>query len=452
METGIVYLGEINVNFVIENFQFTFMAPEAWNVNNTREIVMKPDINGYIYGKTHSGHNIAIYIGKVCRFITKSNINTWCYIISNGSLSSPKLTEFRGISFEGGTLNALFPARSLDVNSEESKGNRIVIDNIPDDLKYRIDTEKYKANIRLSSCVTIKHSRLKGFQLSNGNAVMEIDFGENQELGKLGNYYDYNIAICKFFTFRENVGFEKIQLLHQHDELPEGVLTSFATCYIRKTYELTQKVDVRCISFRNIKQEELQKLYVAITMNKDNKPSYCINFLPKDDKTLMKMDNGRIRNICSSIECELDLTQINMDNDPNFVTIIKEIKDIVKKHRGGDNPLSLKTYDFIFGSIKHWNSAVADRIYKAYCIHKKEMEPFFNNITMNYTFTQEEINKLVKYRNGITHGMYKENTIDVSLAAVTVMALVYCCVLTRIGMDSERITEIMDCGFFFYTE
>ena len=67
-----------------------------------------------------------------------------------------------------------------------------------------------------------------------------------------------------------------------------------------------------------------------------------------------------------------------------------------------------------------------------------------------YDFNKAEIEKLVIYRNDITHGRYRVNNLDVACATLCLMALVYCCILTRIGMKKDHIINIMESGAFLY--
>ena len=55
----------------------------------------------------------------------------------------------------------------------------------------------------------------------------------------------------------------------------------------------------------------------------------------------------------------------------------------------------------------------------------------------------DEINRLVKYRNSITHGRHRIIDEDIGVTAYILQGLVYCCILTRIGMDRETIKSLL---------
>lgn len=57
-------------------------------------------------------------------------------------------------------------------------------------------------------------------------------------------------------------------------------------------------------------------------------------------------------------------------------------------------------------------------------------------------FNYDSVCKLVKFRNGITHGRFKIMDTEIAETAFIVSQLIYCCVLKRIGLDDELIKYI----------
>jgi hypothetical protein len=167
---------------------------------------------------------------------------------------------------------------------------------------------------------------------------------------------------------------------------------------------------------------------------------------PKDDKDAKVMDVSKIRNICSALEMELDLGRVRLESSDSMSKLIDKVKKDVKEHRGGNQPLSSKSYDYIFGNISHWDQPLAERAYNAWKKHEEEMQTLLN--LYNIDIDQEKIEKFVKARNNITHNGFTGMDEDVANTAFVLMGLVYCCALTRIKISTELIKDIMGRRFF----
>lgn len=180
----------------------------------------------------------------------------------------------------------------------------------------------------------------------------------------------------------------------------------------------------------------------------ERKSSYCVSFLPEDDSKSAYVNNDIIKAAVSAIECELELAKLKLPKDEKMEALKKQVIGIVKESED-KGELNEKAYSVILGSIEHWGDSLSDRINAIYHLHKDEMAAFLKDIP-GYEFNEEEIGKLVIYRNDITHGRYRVNNLDVGCATLCLMALVYCCILTRIGMEKSQIIKIMEMGAFLY--
>lgn len=114
-----------------------------------------------------------------------------------------------------------------------------------------------------------------------------------------------------------------------------------------------------------------------------------------------------------------------------------KVKSFVKDHRNGNEQLSEKTYSLIFSSIRNWEISASDRIWALYCQYRTEME-ILNQTNM--PIGDNEISSFVKYRNSITHGSYRVLNQEIAATAYLLQGLVYCCLLTRIGVDRDKVT------------
>lgn len=64
---------------------------------------------------------------------------------------------------------------------------------------------------------------------------------------------------------------------------------------------------------------------------------------------------------------------------------------------------------------------------------------------LNHTqviITDGLIKDFVKYRNDITHGKHRILEVGIAITAHNLCGLIYCCVLDRIGVTREKISEL----------
>ena len=439
-ETGIIETDKGTVQFVALDHRFTFMSPYAYEYMGRNDpICLRPDEYGFLHGMTHNGHEIAIYVSTEFYLMPVRVVRTYLYIISDGNMEMSGLDGFIGIQFEGGVLSRLYLQELSGIKYEpnqfaiERKRDTVSIEYVNKELLDRIELER---NI----CGTI--SRTKGIRIGHGHPQLTILTGREERLGSFPKYYQTVLTMCQFMSFRENVGFKKILLLRHNDNV--GFPTSYATCYIRKNYTSTRKDESRFITFKEL-GSSIEKLYEMIAINEENHATYNVNFLPESDANVFRIDNSKIRRVCSAVESELDLSEIDFKTDKNLQELIAQIRGLIREHRKGEHRLSDGTYDVIQGNIRHWDKPLAEKIMALKEKHHNELELLRKKYHTD--LTEKMIREFVKYRNDITHGIYGILTKEVWVASIFLMALVYCSVLSRIGMEPEMIKEIMDRGF-----
>ena len=98
-----------------------------------------------------------------------------------------------------------------------------------------------------------------------------------------------------------------------------------------------------------------------------------------------------------------------------------------------------KTYGLIEGSMGHWSMSASDQIKALFHIYQEEMD-LINDPEDSYG--DDEIDYFVKYRNDITHGSYRVMDLKIARMAYLLTHLVYCSVLTRIGVPRKQITKL----------
>ncbi len=436
--SGRIIIDSFDVLFTISGFEVTFLNPDFSKIYDENNFYIKPDDNGFVFGETYDRIQIAIYIRERILLTTVVKLKTWIYIVYNSKTNVGCNKGFYGIDFCGGTINTLFPESLLTKDFNGSNEDRIVLTkNLKNDLHYVMNRDEIKGYLHLFSTIKEKHSLSNGTEIIHAGTHLELGFNEFMELKEFEHMYRSIVTLCQFMAFRKNVGFDNVYLLGKDMKI-------VASCYINGGEDRTNKHTMRCITFRDL-GECVVNLLESILEDTQDEPSYCVNFLPKNDEDIMYIDNAKLRDICSAIECEMDIIPINAASDKNFDELIKDVKNLIKEHRSGENPLkNQKTYDFIFGNIRHWNPALADRIYETYSLHKEEMDRFMINV--KHPITKEGIQELVNYRNTITHGSYRKADDKIFYTAVAIGALVYCCVLERVGVSKERIKDLMERG------
>ena len=437
--TGYFRTDRGNITFYAENFNFTFM-----NADMKEEIVIESDENGYIWGKTYEGKAIAIYTTKDIKIKSTCSIKTTNYIISKyiGMLRENMLS-FNGIRFVNGAVRTIHPCNALHEDYEKSKDGILAYRVTNDRKSYLINAGNETISWIFGSEINQRMSIEEGNSLSNGNALLDILFDNQQGYKTFYDWYGYVCDFCSFLTFRNNIFFEKIFLLR---ETPYNVNEAFAECYVKSEGEVSLRKFINIIPISCIDDNMFNEIIMNILKQDKNHMGLPIFITPKDDRDAKIMDVGKIRNICSALEMELDLGGVRLKSASNMKVLIETVKKDVKEHRDGKEPLSSKAYDYIFGNISYWNQPLAERAYNAWKQHEDKMQPLLSLYGID--IDQEKIEAFVKARNNITHNGFAGIDEDVANTAFVLMGLVYCCTLTRIKMPMELIKDVMGRRLF----
>lgn len=436
---GIIKTDKGNLTFYGENFKFTFM-----NADPKEEVVIEADENGYVWGKTYEDKVIAIYTKKSIKIKKIRILNTWNYIISK-FVGAPKesINSFKGIRFKNGAIRTIHPCNALHEDYEKSKEGILAYRVINDRKCYLIDVGDEKISWNFGSEINQRISMEEGSSLSNGNSFLDILFDNQQGYKTFYDWYGYVCDFCSFLTFRNNIYFEKIFLLRK---TLYNVNEAFAECYVKIESEVSVRKFVNIIPISYIDNNAFKEIIMNILKQDKKHKGLPIFIAPKDDRDAKIMDVDKIRNICSALEMELDLEGVRLKSSHSMSKLVEKVKKDVKEHRNGNQPLSSKEYDYIFGNISYWDQPLAERAYNAWKEHEDKMQPLLNLYRID--IIQEKIEKFVKARNNITHNGFTGIDEDVALTAFVLMGLVYCCALTRIKVSTELIKDIMDRSFF----
>ena len=423
------------VTFVAENFRFTFVSL------GNKDATLHADENGYIWGRTNDFKCIAIHTGKDIEIQFGVRIvNTWHYIILN-VCSSEQQFVFNAIKFENGAIRTVNPCNALqeDFTQEEKLncGNEryYVYKRHNDSKEFSVLTNNEYVKWIFTSKIAQSMSIDAGASLRNDTAALLILFNEDKHLNTFVDYYRYVTDILAFLTFRRNISFEKISLEYA---TPEKSMISVADCYIKDPDIVETRSVTNAIRVKIIKENSVFTNLVQSAINGE----LPMSVIPEDSNAVYKMSGDTIKNICSALETELDRADIKLSKSQDLEQLIESVKNVIRQHKQEKNSLEQKTYDVLFGSIKHWGDSLADRIIAAFSQHKNNIQPMLS--WHGVTIQNQNIIDLVKTRNDITHRAIQNIDDDVVTTAFIMYRLIYCMVLRRLGLLDSMIAVIIE--------
>ena len=431
--TGYITCDEMNLTFYEDNFTFRFLCPDSYRDNRRKYI--KPEQDGFLMGKTHQGYDIGIYLSKHqispwgCH-----TIHTSSYILSESNVLESDMEGFWGIEFVGGTLNNLYN-RDSD-NIDLSNSGELTVKLIEDKVEYEFDYENEKWRIIIGSSSHFG-SGVDGLHVENDGAYVRFEFQTYKKRIEAFKYLSLIEEMMSFMTGRDNVGVEKILLLKKKDE--HGFMWSSSRLYVRTDEKLTERHLYNNIQFLDL-GERLPNLIKILLRNTDKEPTYMLGFIAKNDRDAVMMTNAKIKEICSALECELTfIDDIGVEEEENLKELVQDVKRIIKEHRKGEKKLSSKTYDVINNSMQYWTMSASDKIIMLYRKYDDIMQVLHPN---GIPLMDDQISKLIKYRNDITHGRHRIMNNEIATTAFALQGLVYCCILKRIGLSDDEIMTL----------
>lgn len=436
---GIIETDKENIVFCAENFKFIFMR-----ANFSRESIVIPiDENGYIWGRTYSGKTIAIYARENVELRNTRVLNTFNYIVSKNVIPKEYMQNFKGIRFKNGVIKTIYPCNASHQDMENNSTGTLIYHIEKDCMEYQFQHEKQSTTWRFYSIVQQSMSREEGDSLSNSDAVLDVIFKEKQRYNTFRDFYGYVSNVCSFLVFRERVSYEKVYLLRENGYVDYDI---YAECYIKNPNIVPQRDVSDIIPIRYVDDTVFNNILLNILRVDKKHKGLPLFIAPKDDMGAKVMDIGRIRNICSTMEMELDLGGIRLEENPKMKKLVDSVKTIIKEHREGEEKLPDRVYDNIGRNLSHWSQPVAVRMYQAWKQHEATLVHLLKRYSLEVT--EESIFKFVKARNDITHEGFSEISEEVKDTAFALLGLIYCCTLTRLGVKTEIIEDILSKKLF----
>ena len=401
--------------------------------------LMKQDLKSpdhFLYGYTADGYQLALYTGYEERKVSVNyKLRPGVYIVSRANACRYDMTKFQAIEFSGGTLNNLYEQTRVVTKYDEEQKSYI--------KTYPESRKEYEIKIKDYDCKLIISNIPSENSPSKMDLFIRYEFPSELLLAEIKLIYNVLIDICRLLTNRKNVGFDAVRLFQVDEENHKWLC--FADAFIDYKYDkFTNKSYKNNILFDYL-GDCISNLHTVISSDAEGKATYLMDFYADSDSDYVVLTDNKVKNICSSIECELDFVKdLKDDENENLKELIRQIKDVIKVHRKSDKKLEDKTYDMIGSSMSHWGMANSRKIYLLY--EKNEIFMDILKTRTSWSCTEEDVIAFVKYRNDVTHGRYR--TVDSVIVTVsyTLMALAYACFLTRMGMQENELKKLFEEG------
>ena len=253
------------------------------------------------------------------------------------------------------------------------------------------------------------------------------------------DYYGYVYQLCAFLTFRNRISFESMHLLFEGQQDSREIC---ADCYVKSPNNFSQRNIMHVIDIHRVDDTVFKNILKNIVRAKKERLPLLIT--PKDDADATIMNIEKVRNICSALEMEADLIDIKIKRNEELELLIEKLENVIREHREEKHSLSEKTYTNLFNSLAHWGQALSEKAWAVWKLHEIEVKPLCK--LHDIKITQEMVERFVKARNDITHRGTTGIEQEVANTGYILLGLVYCCTLTRLGMKSEEIRNIMNKG------
>ena len=434
--TGSVDGTNNTVMFSSDRYNFTFFPTQPFHHGQRYAI---PITDEFILGTSSAGYKVAIYYGGSREEIPMDfpfTFKSQAYLATETDFHELDIAHFQRIVFVGGVLNALREESSVETRLSDN-GDRIV-ESLSNRLQYSFACGESNCSVTIGLLETGSFG-LHNYSINN-KVCLALSFDKPQPLSLLHKHYVTVCQLISVMTNRSENPFEAIYISPPASEPLFHLKKAYVHLQENDSYKTTE---FPCISFDDL-GGSLPSILEIMFNSKENEPSYSLGFIPRNDSEAFNITDDTVRALLSSLECEAYFdSSIGLFQSGELEYLCGMVKSVVRHHRKknkGKPLLSDGTYSVIHGSIKNWSMSAFEKI--DFLFHKHEKA--IRNYCERYSpmITEEDIRSLVKYRNSITHGTYRELTRKLRHTAVVMEVLVYCCFLCRAGMPEETIEEL----------
>lgn len=431
--TGFIIQDKEKVYFHAQDRIFYFISEGAGIFAG----LMKRDLKSpdhFLHGYTADGYQLALYTGYEERKISVNyKLRPGIYVVSRANACRYDMTKFQAIEFIGGTLNNLYEQTRIETKYDDEQKNYI--------KTYPESKMEYEIKIKDYDCKLIIRNIPSETSPSKMDLVIRYEFPSELLLAEIKLIYNVLIDICRLLTNRKNVGFDAVRLFQVDEETQKWLC--FADAFIDYKYDQFTNKSYRNNILFDYLGDCISNLHTVVSADAEGKAAYLMDFYADSDSDYAVLTDDKVKNICSSIECELDFVKdLKDDENENLKELIRQIKSVIKDHRKSEGKLEDKTYDMIGSSMSHWGMANSRKIYLLYEKNKIFMDILETRTSLSCT--EEDVIAFVKYRNDITHGRYRTVDSVIATASYTLMALAYSCFLTRMGMQENELKKLFE--------
>lgn len=364
--------------------------------------IKSPDC--FLQGYTTDGYQLAIYTGYEERKISANyKLRPGVYLVSRANACRYDMSTFQAIEFIGGTLNNLYEQRNIETKYDDEQKSFI--------KTYPESRREFDIKIKEYSCKLIIRNVPSDTSPSKMDLVVRYEFSAEMPISEIKLVYNTLIDICRILTNRKNVGFDNVRLFHIDEDSKKW--NWYADAFIDYKYEVFTSKTYRNNILFDYLEDCISGLHEIVSSDSEGKATYLLDFYADSDSDYSVLTDDKVKNICSSIECEMDfINDLKDDENENLKDLIKQIKTVINDHRRSERRLEDKTYDMICSTMSHWGMANSRKIYLLYEKNKVFMDIL--KAKTNLSCTEEDLAAFVKYRNDITHGRYR--TVDSVIA------------------------------------
>jgi len=431
--TGVLKTDNVDYCFYLDEYCMLLLDNSvSSHINST----LTP-VDGFAQATTHSGSKILMHIGNHSYTVTNTmKINLSSYIISTTNVLDYDLSYFDGVEFVGGTLLNLKMPKGVKFHYD-SEAEKQYIEHVDDTQIFSFSTTEFSCEVTIGSSTSEAHGPT-GATITNGNIYFRMEFDKPQITSDAYWHYNKVRDLLSFLVNRCNVGFDEMYLLQKDEENPD-IMHRVAQVFIKYETALSAKDILNNLEFSMLGDSLGDLMRTFYTPEE-----HTLSIYPENDESSTLISNTMVRGVCSAIECELNFVEeIASSEAEKIARLVKSIKSLIKEHRKSEDKLEEKTYNLIHNSMSHWTMSASDRIKALYHMYDTEMTLLNESY---FVISDKEIDAFVKYRNQITHGTYRVLDPVIACTAHVLAGLVYCCVLTRIGIPREKITQWCEDG------
>lgn len=203
------------VSFVLEDDVITLITE-----TNFKSALLAPIQNfDFVYGETNTYRNIVLF-DVVYRKTSSLSIAGWA--ISKSNVEPDDLKTFDAITFSGKCLDAFYSpqnafkfeknAEELWDNNEKSRALSRVTRDFTEYVKdFDVEIEGIKIHIKFNIYISYNLQR-NVRSIGEATPLMQFEFEQSQDIGKLARLYLFAFDFMKFLSFRQNISFDKIYL------------------------------------------------------------------------------------------------------------------------------------------------------------------------------------------------------------------------------------------------